>query len=389
MIAALAGAVLAATPVSMPSRYNPRETFAPLTLPDPVNRYRSANGAPGPDYWQNRADYQIHARLDAAAKTLSGDVAIAYTNNSPDTLDCLWLQLDQNIYRRDARSVTASSFPRSAFTDGFVIESVSLSDGGHETPARWLVSDTRMQVRLLRPLTHGGRLSLRIKYHYAVPGLWGGRTAWAATAKGDIFDIAQWYPRMAVYDDIRGWDTSPYLGQEFHSTRRLRLFRHCARGHVGVRDRRAGKSAGRSHPASAQSARGSPPERQDGDDPHRRRDRRSRHVSRAPELTWHFHMKWTPATWRSAPRGLSSGTPPASACRVARPPWPSRSIRSRAAGRPGGRSTEYLKDSVEHFSARWGAFPWPNAINVAGGASGMEYPGVAFDGIGDKGKELF
>jgi hypothetical protein len=217
LVAALAAALAATSvPLPPPSRFNPRETFAPLSLPDPVNRYRSANGAPGPDYWQNRADYQIHARLDPAAKTLSGEVVIAYTNNSPDALDCLWLQLDQNIYRRDARSVTASSFPRSNFSDGFVIESVTFEDGSRETPAAWLVSDTRMQVRLPTSLARGGRLSLEIKYHYVVPGLWGGRTGWVATAKGDIFDIAQWYPRMAVYDDIRGWDTAPYLGQEFY-----------------------------------------------------------------------------------------------------------------------------------------------------------------------------
>jgi hypothetical protein len=85
------------------SVYQPSQTFAPLTFPDAVNRYRSANGAPGPDYWQNRADYEIHAALDPAAKAIAATMTITYTNNSPDRLDCLWLQLDQNIYRKDAR----------------------------------------------------------------------------------------------------------------------------------------------------------------------------------------------------------------------------------------------------------------------------------------------
>src|ERR1700731_2701795 len=67
-------------------RYNPLQTFAPLTLPEPVSRYRSSNGAPGPDYWQNRADYDLHAKLDTTRKVLSATQVITYTNHSPDTL---------------------------------------------------------------------------------------------------------------------------------------------------------------------------------------------------------------------------------------------------------------------------------------------------------------
>src|SRR5579864_6374662 len=92
--------------------YNPLVTFAPLTLPDPPNAYRSADGSPGPAYWQNRADYEIKASLDVASKTLSGEEVITYTNNSPSTLDVLWVQLDQNTYRKDARSGAAGGFRR-------------------------------------------------------------------------------------------------------------------------------------------------------------------------------------------------------------------------------------------------------------------------------------
>src|ERR1700691_2977370 len=83
---------------------DPRLTFAPLTLPNPVNAYRSSNGAPGPAYWQNEADYEMHAELDTAAKQLRASETITYTNNSPDSLPSLWIQLDQNIYRKDSRS---------------------------------------------------------------------------------------------------------------------------------------------------------------------------------------------------------------------------------------------------------------------------------------------
>jgi len=89
--------------------YDPRETFAPVNFPDSVNRYRGPDGAPGPDFWQNRADYDIAARLDPASKSLTATETITYTNNSPSTLTSLWVQLDQNIYRPDARSAVALS----------------------------------------------------------------------------------------------------------------------------------------------------------------------------------------------------------------------------------------------------------------------------------------
>jgi hypothetical protein len=93
--------------------YDLRLTFAPLTLPDPVNAYRSSNGTPGPQYWQNEADYELHATLDTANKQLRATEVITYTNNSPDALPSVWLQLDQNIYREDSRAhIIAAGSPR-------------------------------------------------------------------------------------------------------------------------------------------------------------------------------------------------------------------------------------------------------------------------------------
>ena len=102
----------AQAPAAPESTYDPRLTFAPLTLPDPVNAYRSSNGAPGPSYWQNEADYELHATLDTAAKQLHTDETITYTNNSPDTLTSLWVMLEQNIYQKDSRSHYAFNFGR-------------------------------------------------------------------------------------------------------------------------------------------------------------------------------------------------------------------------------------------------------------------------------------
>jgi hypothetical protein len=103
-LSALSLAPLASPQTSPSPPYDPRLTFAPLTLPDSVNAYRSSNGAPGPAYWQNEADYEMHATLDTAAKVLRNDEVITYINNSPDSLPSLWIHVEQNSYRKDARA---------------------------------------------------------------------------------------------------------------------------------------------------------------------------------------------------------------------------------------------------------------------------------------------
>lgn len=140
----------------------PRLTFAPLTLPDPVNAYRSGDGAPGPSYWQNEASYELHAELETAAKQLRATEIITYTNNSPDTLPSLWIQLEQNIYRKDSRgqalfasfmrrrrdNPSANAKPVNTSTDGFVFDSVEIESGKQTAKADYIVNHTRMQIRL-------------------------------------------------------------------------------------------------------------------------------------------------------------------------------------------------------------------------------------------------
>ena len=161
--AALAGALVlsAAAVAQTPPPYNPLETFAPLTLPGAVNSYRSSNGAPGPAYWQNRADYSINAKIDTGAKTLTGDVTVSYTNNSPDALNVMWLQLDQNLYRKDSRANAMAGGGRQRganFTDGYQLDAVELAsaDGKSFAKAEYLVSDTRREVKLPAALKGGG-----------------------------------------------------------------------------------------------------------------------------------------------------------------------------------------------------------------------------------------
>ena len=110
----------------------------------------------------------------------------------------------------------SSGRERTAFTEGFTIESVSIQNHGRTRAVNPVISDTRMLLPLAVPLRHGESLRIHLNYHFVVPGLFGGRTAWVDTPQGAIFDVAQWYPRMAVFDDIRGWDTAPYLSQEFY-----------------------------------------------------------------------------------------------------------------------------------------------------------------------------
>jgi len=176
-----------------PATYDPRETFAPFDMKAPVNVYRGESGLPGPQYWQNRADYAIHATLDPAAHAISATIAITYTNNSPTTLDVLWLQLDQNIYKPGSRAAAARGGIGEGNTEGMVLDTISVALPGRPAVAVTpLVSDTRAQLKLPAGLAHGGKAVVTIRYHYTVPGArFGGRTSWGTTASGaEVYDIA-------------------------------------------------------------------------------------------------------------------------------------------------------------------------------------------------------
>ena len=373
------------------ARYDPRVTFAPLTLPNPPSIERNVSGTPGAGYWQNRADYQIHATLDPAAKTLSGSVTITYTNNSPNRLDYLWLQLDQNLYRPGSRGALASGRPPRGTTDGIAIDKVELVEGKAAHAVTPIISDTRMQVPLATPLAAHGRLTLRVRYHFAIPGEFGGRMAWGKSRDGEIYNLAQWYPRMAVYDDIRGWDPLPYLAQEFYleygdfdywvtlPSNMIVAGSGALQNPGEVLTAREQARLARARTSDATVDIISPDEIGHADT----RPRAGR------MLTWHFRMENTrdvsfaassAFAWDAARMNLPGGR-----TGLAMSVYPAES-RGNARW---GRSTEYLKHAVEEYSRRWFPYPWPNAVNVAGIATGMEYPGIVFDGIDDAGKELF
>ncbi|MEO7072639.1 MAG: M1 family metallopeptidase [Rhodanobacter sp.] len=368
---------------TVPVGFDPLQTFAPYSYPQPVNAMRTASGRPGPLFWQNRADYQIQATLNPATRQLSASEVITYTNNSPDALDVLWLQVEQNRYRKDARGAFGGGKFPTEFTDGEHIRSVEVEDAaGHRQPARWLVSDTRMQITLPAALKgQGGTVKLHIAWDYTVPGEFGGRTDVNANRQGEIFEIAQWYPRLCVYDDLRGWDTQPYLNSEFYleygdfdyritvpadmlvvgsgellnpqevltATQRARL-QQARHSDATVMIRTAAEVA---DPASR--------------------------PARGGTLTWHFAMNNTRDVafgasrayiWDAARINLPDGK-----SALAMSAYPVES----AGGHAWGEATQNLKKSVEFFSRTYYPYPWPVAVNEAGTAGGMEYPGITFD----------
>jgi len=388
VLAAIAS--IAAAPATR-STYNPRETFAPFSIDPQPNRYRSASGLPGPDYWQNSADYTINARLDPATHSISGTVRIAYTNNSPDTLDVLWLHLEQNLYTPGSRGNLAiggrpgslSVVPK-GFTQGMILDDARVTVGGRTMQVKPLVSDTRAQLRLPAPLPPASQAEVVIAYHYTVPKEpWGGRTGWMDSPNGPIYSIAQWYPRMAVYDDLRGWDTLPYLQQEFYLEYGDFDYSVTLPANYIVAGSGELANANEVLPAVQQqrlaAARAS-------DKTVMIRSVSEPFGSPSETRTWRFVMHDS--------RDVAFGASPAFNWDAARINLPNgRTALAMSVYPPEAknwdRSTEYLKDSVERFSARWFPFPWPVAVNVAGPAAGMEYPALAFDPIDAKPNVLF
>jgi hypothetical protein len=394
VVTLFAALLVAAAPAFAQSggTYDPRALFAPLPMPEPANAFRGGAGKPGPLFWQNRADYDLHATIDPAKHRLSGEETITYTNNSPDALDALWLQLDQDIYRADSRA--QRSRPRRGeahATQGFEIASVEVERDGKRTPVKYLADDTRMRVDLPAPLAgHGKVLKLHVRYAYEVPGTWGGRTAVTPSRNGDIYEIAQWYPRMAVYDDLRGWDTQPYLGSEFYLEYGTFTYAVTVPWNYLV----AGSGAlvnGAEVLTKTQQQRLAQAAQSDKTVYIVKPDEVGAAASRPTQSgtqTWRFRMEHT--------RDVAFAASPAFVWDAARINLPggghSMAMSVYAAEGVGpdrwDRSTEYMKAAVEHFS-QWYPYPWPAAINLGGHGAGMEYPGIVFDGFDDSGKPLF
>ena len=187
------------------SVYDPHQAFDPTFLSGTSTVYRNNDGTPGKDYWQNQPDYKIKVSLDTKTNRMTGSEVITYTNNSPDNLDYLWIQMDQNILKKDSRSNIinyATKKPRET-TNGYEIKSLRISYEGRTYKPKYVVTDTRMQIRLEQPLKrNGGVLKINFDYSYILQSKAPGRTGSMKTKNGTIYDVAQWFPRMCVYDDV-------------------------------------------------------------------------------------------------------------------------------------------------------------------------------------------
>ncbi|HEV2086398.1 MAG TPA: M1 family metallopeptidase, partial [Gemmatimonadales bacterium] len=403
--------------------------FSPAPLPPPSDT-RRADGAPGQSYWQQRVDYTIRATLDTAAKRLSGTETIRYTNNSPDTLRFVWVQLDQNLFRQGSTGSllfpSESRFGAAGFQGGFDIDSVSQCSGAgtrprvdgkrgsgeatkrprkagrvgarraspdstggpsecsratHASPLRTRVDDTMMYVDLDTPIPPAGTTVFDIAYGFAVPEHGADRMG----RDGALYEIAQWYPRMAVYDDVHGWNTDQYLGQgEFYlEYGNIAYEVTVPAGYIvagtGVLQNPADvlTDAQRSRLAAAL------------------KSDTTTHIVTGPELTsgaarpvnqgsltWRFRADDVrDVAWAASPEYLwdASG-------------W--EGVLAQAYYRPSAEETwkdaaKMSRFSIQEYSTRWLGYPYPQISAVEGPVSGMEYPMVAMEARGKDGPDLY
>lgn len=196
------------------------------TLPTP-NEYRTGSGAPGPKYWQQKADYTINVELNDNNQSINGSETITYHNNSPDILKYLWLQLDQNILAEEnsLKSTTTGALKDSAaaktyaaqvsdFKGGFAVKSVKEANG---TALPFMINNTMMRVDLPQPLRPGEKYSFNVEWSYNIVdrSVFGQRSGMEYFPEDGnyVYTIAQFFPRMCVYDDYEGWQNKQFLGR--------------------------------------------------------------------------------------------------------------------------------------------------------------------------------
>ncbi len=369
--------------------YNPHDFFTQPFNPPAGNAFRAAKGVPGPLYWQNSASYMIHATLSEKDTSVTGDVIIAYTNNSPEELDYLWLQLDQNIFESSSRSVAATRYPGDYFAVvgkpgcGYHIKDVTITQSGKTYTVQPIITDTRMQVRLHTPmLPKGDKISVKINFSFIIPLDGAGRFGRQYTKNGVVYQIGQWYPRMCVYDDVEGWNTLPYMGlgefycdygdYEYYITAPAEMIVY------GSGDLQNAKEVLTTEEIKrlAFAATSDKTVTIIGADEAGKSS--TRPVTKG-NLTWHFSMRHTRDVawaagkgmiWDAAKLNLPSGRKAlAMSC------YPVESIGDTA----WTRSTAYLKASIEIYSKNFFEYPWNVAVSNGGITGGMEYPGMIFN----------
>jgi hypothetical protein len=372
-------------------------------LPTPTST-RTASGAPGHAYWQQRADYKMQTTLDEAKRSVSGSGTITYTNNSPDTLNYLWVQLDQNMFRPDSdRRITATVPSREAwakagtedgvkfeawkgmldndFSGGFKVQNVRGADG---KPLKTTINRTMMRIDLAEPMKPGAKVSFSLEWQFLIPEFkfLGRRTGYEyfEEDKNDLFEVAQWYPRMAAYYDTAGWQNKQYMGAgEFT----LEFGDYDVRITVPA-DHIVASTGELQNPGEVLSAA------------QRERLRQARSASKPvlivtqkeAELaekskstatkTWHFKASNVrDFAWASSRKFIwdAQGVKTGSTDTMAMSYYPKE-------GNPlwGQYSTQAVVHTIEQYNKYSIDYPYPVAISVNGPVGGMEYPMICFNG---------
>ncbi|MFL5386544.1 MAG: M1 family metallopeptidase [Longimicrobiaceae bacterium] len=349
--------------------------FRKLELPAP-NEVRTGSGRPGARYWQQRADYRISATLDSARNELRGRETIHYVNHSPDALPYLWLYLEQNICAPGSITNTLNQ-PPLAFADvsfdfscggfrgGLTLDSATVN--GAE--ARRSIYGTTMRIDLPAPLAPGGAVDLRFAWRFNVPEMGAGRMG----HDGPLYELGQWYPRMAVYDDVRGWNHEPYIGAgEFYleygsfdveltvppsyivaATGELRNPEQVLTAAQRARLAAARRSDTAVAVITAAEA-GNPRATRPGGGP----------------FTWRFAADSVrDFAWAAAPSWR----------------WEASSVDGilvetlyRASADRWVEAHRMARGAIQHFSRQWFRYPYPHATTVEGPVGGMEYPMLTF-----------
>ncbi|HZJ36489.1 MAG TPA: M1 family metallopeptidase [Gillisia sp.] len=358
--------------------------------------YRTASGKPGPEYWQNQADYNLEVTLNDQDNTLSGKVLLTYTNNSPETLSFIWMYLEQNRFTENSRGSLTTPIGGNRYNGdidgGFEISNLE-AKVNRSSSSKYIISDTRMQVFFNSPIpANGGKATVSMNFKFKIPVKGMDRTGRLDVKDGTIYAIAQWYPRVAVFDDIEGWNTEPYLDAgEFYleygnfDYKITAPYNHIVVGSGVLQNpgqvlsKTLRERMDRASKSDSTVFILKPEELED----------MSLRAKQAGTLTWHFKMENT--------RDVAFASSKAFIWDAARINLPdgkkamAQSVYSReSAGlNAWGRSTEYTKASIENYSNKWFEYPYQNAVNVASSVGGMEYPGMSFCNWKDTGESLW
>jgi hypothetical protein len=367
------------------SPFDPQAAWDPTFLDQPPNRYRLGTGTPGPGYWQNRAKYDIRATLDTSKQTIRGTAEITYTNHSPTPLHSIWLY----ISRLDAPAPKGQATVPKHRT--FDIRQVTVQNNGSTYSPTTQSTDARLQVQLKQPVASGGgKKTLTISYSLSLPPP--GLPSRSYTKDGVIYEIGHWFPRVAVYDDRRGWSESPiHPASDVHSAygtfdyrvtvpasmivagsgtlmnpdvvltdnqqRRLMRARDSDRKVAIITPDEAGTSATRPQESGNQ--------------------------------TWHFQMNGVrDVAWAASPSFIWNAVQirrPERRAALAMSFYP----RSSMGGEAWNRSTYHVKKTIKYFSRTLFQYPWNTATNVAGAVGKQEFPGLSFCDHDASGYALF